>query len=243
MTSSVAHSPKVWGIESAPFHDRREAGVELSRALREYTGERPVVIALPRGGVPVGYEIARSLGAPLDVCIVRKLGVPWNPELGLGAIAEGGQIEVSHDVARAFSVSDAELAALIAVKRREVEDRVRLYRRGAPQVEIAGRTVLVVDDGIATGGTVRAALRALRAREPDKIVLATPVIPEDALERLSTSFDQVVCLVAPRELHSVGLWYRDFTQVSDEEVVGLLASARRHWAHEQAGEEVGRDLA
>jgi putative phosphoribosyl transferase len=243
MTSNVANSPSVWGVASAPFRDRRQAGVELSHALREYARERPIIVALPRGGVPVGYEIARALGAPLDVCIVRKLGVPWYPELGLGAVAEGGQIEVSHEMTRSLSISDAELAALVAVKRREVEERARLYRHGAPQAEIAGRTVLVVDDGIATGGTVRAALRALRAREPGKIVLAAPVIPEETLQQLAASVDQVVCLLAPADLHSVGLWYRDFTQVSDEEVVGLLAAARRQWASQHAHEGGGHALA
>jgi putative phosphoribosyl transferase len=228
MTFNVVTSPQPWGVASAPFPDRREAGIELSHALREYAGERPIVVALPRGGVPVGFEIAR---------------VPWYPELGLGAVAEGGQIEVSREMTRALSVSDAELAGLIAAKRREVEERARRYRQGTPQLEIKGRTVLVVDDGIATGGTARAALRALRTREPGKIVLATPVIAEETLAQLTALVDQVVCLLAPSNLHSVGLWYRDFTQVSDEEVVGLLASARRHWSREHAREEGGGALA
>jgi putative phosphoribosyl transferase len=210
-----------------PFRDRREAGSELAHALRSYAEERPIVMALPRGGVPVGYEIALALRAPLDVCIVRKLGVPWYPELGLGAVAEGGHIDVSREMIQALAISDAELAQLIALKRREVDERVARYRRGLPPPQLAERTVLLVDDGVATGGAVRAALRALRACRPSKIVLAAPVIPEDTLEQLAPSVEQIVCLVAPRYLQSVGLWYRDFTQVTDDEAVHLLAAARK----------------
>jgi putative phosphoribosyl transferase len=227
MTQTTSKAPMVWGIASVPFRDRRQAGGELAHALRSYAAERPIVIALPRGGVPVGYEIARSLRAPLDVCIVRKLGVPWYPELGLGAVAEGGHIDLSREMMQSLAISGAELAELVALKRREVEERVARYRSGLPLPELATSTVLLVDDGIATGGTVRAALGALRARHPAKIVLAAPVIAEDTLEQLAHSVDQIVCLVAPRDLHSVGLWYRDFTQVTDDEVVQLLAAARR----------------
>lgn len=227
MTQTTSNAPTVWGIASVPFRDRRQAGVELTHALRAYATEHPIVMALPRGGVPVGYEIARSLRAPLDVCVVRKLGVPWYPELGLGAVAEGGHIDVSREMIQSLAISDAEIAEMIALKRGEVEERVARYRRGLPPPELEARTVLLVDDGIATGGTVRAALRALRSRHPAKIVLAAPVIPEDTLEQLARSVEHVVCLAAPRYLHSVGLWYRDFSQVTDDDVVHLLAAARR----------------
>lgn len=210
------------------FTDRREAGRELARALRAHAGESPIVIGLPRGGVPVAYEVALSLEAPLDVWVVRKVGVPWQPELGAGAVAEGGVLYLSRDVMASVGVSEADLAAVIERERGEVERRVRRFRSGRPRPQLRDRTVIVVDDGIATGGTVRAALRAIQAESPRKVVLAVPVAAPATLEEMATEVDQVVCLLAPPTLQSIGAWYADFSQVDEDQVLRLLDEARSH---------------
>jgi putative phosphoribosyl transferase len=209
------------------FRDRRDAGARLAAALTSYGIERPVVVALPRGGVPVGEVVARALGAPLDVCVVRKLGAPSNPELGIGAVAEGGFVYLNEALVEQANLSDADLARAVAVKQREVDARVHRFRRGAPALAIRGRTVIVVDDGIAMGGTARAAIRALRALEPRKLVLAVPVGAADSVESLRRDVSEVVCLLPVNDLVAVGEWYDDFAQVSDDEVIGILERARR----------------
>jgi putative phosphoribosyl transferase len=214
------------------FSDRRAAGRLLAQELERYAPEAP--IALPRGGLPVGFEVASALRAPLDVWVVRKLGVPWDPELGMGAVAEGGSVYLSPDVVRQSGVSDAQLEELIEAKRREVEARIRLFRGSRARPNLRGRTVILVDDGIATGGTVAAALGAMRREGARKIVLAVPVAAADSLERLAESADEVVCLAAPRELGAVGNWYRVFHQVHDGEVLALLERARRGHASQRA---------
>lgn len=208
------------------FEDRRDAGLHLAQALRRYAPEHPVVVALPRGGVPVAFEVARALDAPLDLCVVRKLGVPWHPELGVGAIAEGGTLYVSREVLAQVELPARELEAVITQKRAEVEARVKKFRAAHPRVPIEGRTVILVDDGIATGGTVHAAVRALAAERPKRIVLAVPVAAPDAVAALKPEVDAVVSLMLPAELHAIGLWYEDFTQVTDDEVLELLARSR-----------------
>ena len=213
------------------FRDREEAGRKLAAALGAYAGARPVVLALPRGGVPVGYEIARTLKAPLDVWVVRKVGVPWQPELGVGAVAEGDYVYLSDEMIRQLGLSRDEIGAVVRARRREVAERVRRFRGEHPPVPLRGRTVIIVDDGIATGGTVRAAIRSIRARAPAEIVLAVPVAAPETVRALESEVERVVCLQTPTDLRAVGLWYVDFGQVSDDEVERLLDRARRPEAH------------
>jgi len=212
------------------FIDRAHAGQRLGEALQRYADGDTIVIALPRGGVTVGDEVAKALDAPLDVCVVRKVGVPWHQELGLGAVAEGGATYLTADVVEDVGISDKELASLVDAKRAEVEARVATFRGGRPRTDLSGRTVILVDDGIATGGTVRAAIRSVNAQHPRRVVLAVPVATPDAVEDLRGEVDEVVCLLAPPDLYAIGLWYEDFRQVSDDEVVRLLEAARRRSA-------------
>jgi putative phosphoribosyl transferase len=207
------------------FVDRRDAGRRLATRLAPLAGERPVVVALPRGGVPVAFEIARALRAPLDILAVRKLGAPANPEFAVGAIAEDGTQVVNAGVARRIGMSTQELEATIEREIAELRRRVARYRGGAAPVDVRGRTVIVVDDGIATGLTDLAAVRALRARGAARIVVAVPVGPAESVALVGAEADEVVCYMIPRELVGVGRWYRDFSAVSDEEVVALLAQA------------------
>jgi putative phosphoribosyl transferase len=208
------------------FRDRVEAGQDLAARLRPYRDLEPIVLGLPRGGVPVAYEVARELGAPLDVCVVRKIGAPMQPELGVGAVSEEGVVYLDHDAVRMLDISEDELAGLIEQKRAEVEERVLRFRHGLPPLDVRGRTVLLVDDGIATGGTARAAIQTLRARGAGRIVLAVPVGAADTLDALAAVADLVVC-PAPREaFYAVGLWYDDFRATTDEEVTALLDRAR-----------------
>lgn len=213
------------------FRDRQDAGRQLAAKLRPLAAERPIVVALPRGGVPVAYEIAGALHAPLDVLVVRKVGVPWHPELGVGAVSEGGYVELNEDVLAHVGLSDDELRAAIETKQREVAERVRLFRDGHPPQPLRGRVVVLVDDGIATGGTVRVAIRAIRAQTPKAIVLAVPVASPDVLDSLAPEVDQTVCLRMPGDLYAIGLWYLDFSQVADDQVVRLLEAARRDEAN------------
>jgi putative phosphoribosyl transferase len=208
------------------FTNREQAGRLLGEELRAYAGEDTIVLGLPRGGVPVAFEVARALRAPLDVRVVRKLGVPWHPELGVGAVAEEGHIDLNADVLKHVGLSEGELSRLIEAKRREVQERVQKFRAGRPQPELQGRTVILVDDGIATGGTVRAAIRSVRTHHPRQIVLAVPVAAPDTLADLAPGLDRIVCLMAPPNLYAIGLWYEDFQQVDDDEVAALLERAR-----------------
>jgi putative phosphoribosyl transferase len=213
------------------FADRKEAGQALAAVLDTYRAGDVVVLALPRGGVPVGYEIARALEAPLDVIVVRKLGAPDEPELGVGAVVDGDhpQTVINQEVVRALAVSPEYLANEIQAQLAEIRRRQEIYRKGRPAPQLAGRTVIVVDDGIATGGTVRAALRGVRRAAPAKLVLATPVAPLEALESLRTEVDDLVCLETPSDFEALGQFYYDFRQVSDEEVIDLLERANSGW--------------
>jgi len=210
----------------ALFVDRKEAGRRLAAALDRFTGGEPLVVALPRGGVPVGFEIARALGAPLDVLLVRKLGAPFNPEYGIGAIAEGGVRLVRRAEVELIGVSDEELEEVVARESAELERRRRLYRGDEEPHPVEGRTVILVDDGIATGGTAVVAAHALKARGAAKVVLAVPVAPPGSEERLAGDFDEIVCLEQPHGFFGVGQFYVDFGQVGDDEVVRLLEEAR-----------------
>ena len=210
------------------FKDRKDAGHRLAEALERFKGQDPVVLALPRGGVPVGLEVARALGAPLDVLLVRKIGVPGQEELALGAIVDGEHptFVLNENVAAMVGPSPAYVEAEKKRQLAEIERRKRLYRGDREAVDIRGRTVIVVDDGIATGATMKAALRGVRQAQPKRLVLAVPVAPREALAEFRNESDEVVCLETPEPFHAVGLHYADFGQTSDEDVVALLAAAR-----------------
>lgn len=209
-----------------PFADRADAGRRLGDLLRGRDLVDPVVLALPRGGVPVGYEVAAALGAPLDVLVARKIGAPFQPELGVGALAEDGPPIFDDATLAALGLTAADLAPTVAREQAELARRVQHYRGNRPALPVADRTVVLVDDGLATGATARAALRSLRARGPAFVILAVPVGPPDAARFMRPDADEVVLVDAPDRLSSVGQWYRDFTQTSDETVVALLAAAR-----------------
>jgi putative phosphoribosyl transferase len=208
------------------FRDRAEAGRALGAALAFLAPSKPLVLGLPRGGVPVAYEVARALDAPLDVWIVRKIGVPWQPELGVGAVAEGGFVQYSADVLSRVEIPDAVLREITEAERAEVESRVRKFRGTHPRPALRERTVIVVDDGIATGGTLRVALRAIRSEKPKALVLAAPVAPPDVMSRLAKEVDRAVVLKVPPDFSAVGRWYDDFAQVPDAEVRRLLQLRR-----------------
>ncbi|MET9856512.1 phosphoribosyltransferase [Streptomyces sp. NPDC006450] len=207
------------------FTDRVDAGQRLAEALRHLEAEDPVVLGLPRGGVPVAFQVARALDAPLDVIVVRKLGVPHHRELGFGAIGEGGVRVISEDIVRLSRVAQEDLAAVEHAEEAELARQGRRFRADRPRVALDGRSVIVVDDGIATGATAVAACQVVRAMGAARVVLAVPVAPPDAVARLRTEADDVVCLSTPRAFRAVGEWYQDFSQTPDEEVVALLARA------------------
>ncbi|MHC5702972.1 phosphoribosyltransferase [Streptomyces sp. ICN441] len=207
------------------FTDRVDAGQRLAGALGHLRGADPVVLGLPRGGVPVAYQVARALGAPLDVIVVRKLGVPYHRELGFGAIGEGGVRVISDDIVRRGHVSEKDVASVERAEAAELTRQAQRFRADRPRVGIEGRTVVVVDDGIATGATAAAACEVVRAQGAARVVLAVPVAPPDAVSWLRTLADEVVCLSTPRAFSAVGEWYRDFSQTPDEEVVALLAQS------------------
>lgn len=213
------------------FRDRREAGKRLAKQLEHLKGADPLVLALPRGGVPVGAEIARRLGAPLDVVVARKIGAPGQPELAVGAVAQIGEggtpaTVLNREVLRVLGIAEDMVARLREVQLREVIQRAARFRAGLPPLAVAGRTVILVDDGIATGATVEAAIAALRPLGPGRIVVAVPVAPRDTLERLRGEADAVVCLSEPSDFLAIGAFYADFDQVEDAEVVRLLAECR-----------------
>ena len=207
------------------FRDRSEAGLALARDLAGLAGEQPVVVALPRGGVPVAFEVANALSAPLEVFAVRKLGAPSNPEYGVGAVAEDGTAVLDRQAAVAVGMSSQMLGAVVEREVAELRRRVDRYRAGRPMLSLAGRTVVLVDDGIATGVTDLAAVRAVRKLSPRRIVLAVPVAAPESLRHLAAEADEVVCPHIPRDFGGVGRWYADFSQVTDEQVLDLLARA------------------
>ena len=208
------------------FQDRQDGGRQLAGMLRRYRGQQAVVLGLPRGGVVCAYEVARALDAPLDVLLVRKLGAPYHPELAIGAIAEGGTLVLDERVAE-MGISTAQIEELKRTEAAELARRMARFRGDRPALDVEGRTVILVDDGIATGNTALAAIRALRRSHPRRIVLATPVGAADAIDALGREVDEVVCLEVPAELYAIGLWYANFDQVGDEEVVALLERAQR----------------
>jgi putative phosphoribosyl transferase len=209
-----------------PLPDRKAAGERLAERLLHYQDQSPVVLALPRGGVPVAFEIAQRLRAPLDVLIVRKVGAPSNPEYGLGAVVEGGTRYLDEPRIRAAGYTVRDLGPTIAREAAEVERRAREYRGGSAPAPLKDRTVILVDDGVATGGTVLAALQAVRSQGPRRIVLALGVAPPDTVDNLRPVVDELVVLLTPSVFFAVGEWYHRFSQVSDEEVRRLLERSR-----------------
>ncbi|HEU4736749.1 MAG TPA: phosphoribosyltransferase family protein [Solirubrobacterales bacterium] len=213
------------GRQPGRFSSRRDAGRQLAAALLPLAAERPVVIGLPRGGVPVAEEVAVALGAVLEVLAVRKIGAPGNPEYGIGAIAEDGTRVLDRGAVAALEIDDDTMAAIVARESAELSRRVEAYRGGRAAIALRGRTAIVVDDGVATGVTDTAALRAARRREPRRLVLAVPVCAPDSAARLRAEADELVCLIEPEPLYGVGQWYEDFAQVADAGVLAALARA------------------
>jgi predicted phosphoribosyltransferase len=205
------------------FRDRQDAGIQLAARLLRYAGDPTVVVlGLPRGGVPVAYQVARRLDAPLDVFVVRKLGVPGHRELAMGAIATGGVRVLNPEVVTALRINEPVIAAVATQEQIELERQERVYRGNVPFPGLAGRIVIVVDDGLATGSTMRAAVRALRQMQPARIVVAAPVAAAETCRSLAAEADEVVCVSTPELFHAVSMWYQEFSQTTDEEVRTLL---------------------
>ncbi|MEA5550383.1 phosphoribosyltransferase [Anabaena cylindrica UHCC 0172] len=206
------------------FHSRTEAGQILAQHLTAYAHrEDLLVLGLPRGGVPVAFEVAKTLNAPLDVCIVRKLGVPGHKELAMGAIAGGGMGVLNYDVINALGIDREVIEIVAAEELQELQRRDRTYRGDAPPLNVKNKTVILIDDGIATGSTMRAAITILKQQQPTKIVVAVPVAPTSTYQELQLEVDEIVCLQTPKQMSAIGFWYEDFSQTTDEEVRALLA--------------------
>ncbi|MHA1364391.1 MAG: phosphoribosyltransferase [Candidatus Freyarchaeota archaeon] len=208
------------------FRDRVEAGTKLAKELQAYKRENPVVLAIPRGGVVVGYEVARELGAPLDIVIPRKIPSPHNPELGVGAVAQDGTVIINQQIKEYLNVSDEYIQEEAERQIREIERRMRTYRGDREPFPVKDRVVILVDDGIATGVTMRAAIRSLRKQTPRKIVVAVPVAPPRTIKKIEEEADEVVCLLAYEPFEAVGQFYMDFRQTTDSEVINLLQKSK-----------------
>jgi putative phosphoribosyl transferase len=208
------------------FADRRQAGSILAHQLRSYAGRSDVIVlGLPRGGVPVAFEVAQALDVPLDVFLVRKLGAPGHEELAMGAIASGDVVVINDEVVRALNIGNDEVSVEVASEREELARREIVYRNGRRPVDVGGKTVILIDDGLATGSTMHAAVIALRQKKPVKIVVAVPVGAASTCAEFREIADECVCAIAPEDFRAVGLWYDDFAQTSDDEVCDLLARA------------------
>lgn len=208
------------------FEDRADAGRELAKRLEGYRDLNPIILGIPRGGVPVAFEIAMALNAPLDIAIARKLGAPFQPELGIGAIAPGGIRIVDEFFTSMIRIPDEEIETIIARETIEMERRLELFRNGTSAPILEGRVVILVDNGIATGVTTRAAARSVRLQKPAKLVLAVPVCAPETARNLRDEVDEFVCISTPTDFRAVGVWYQDFSQVSDDEVLAILEQAR-----------------
>lgn len=217
----------------AAFVDRADAGARLAEEIKRRRYPSPVVLALPRGGVAVGYEIARRIDAPLDVVVARKLGAPFQPELAIGAIAPGGVVVVDRSAIDYLGIKRETIEGIVEAETVEMRRREAAYHVGIDRPEIVGRTAILVDDGIATGMTAEAAILSIRRRDPGRLVLAVPVCAAETMERLRTLVDDVICLMTPQDFRAVGLWYEDFSQLTDAQVIDMLSSA-----HEGYGRKI-----
>lgn len=216
----------------ALFKDRRDAGKQLAQELIAYAGGSDVIVlALPRGGVPVAYEVARALNAPLDIFIVRKLGLPGHEELAIGAIASGGIRVLNHDIVQGLQIQQTLIETVTHQELQELERRERAYRGDRPLPDVGGRTVILVDDGLATGASMRAAVAALRAQNPARIVVAVPTAAQETCQAFEPEVDEIVCAMTPEPFYGVGRWYENFSQTTDEEVRALLEEAARQLQH------------
>lgn len=210
------------------FASRQDAGLRLAEQLTAYTHDPNVLIlALPRGGVPVAYEVAKALSAPLDVMIVRKLGVPYDEEFAMGAIASGGATILNEDLIRRLHISKPAVDEVIATEKKELARRETTYRDNLPFPTIHGKTIILIDDGVATGATMRAAMKAIKQQKPLRLIVAIPVAPQDTYENLIELADKVICLLIPEDFYAVGQWYDDFDQTTDNEVITLLKQAKQ----------------
>ena len=218
-------------MKTLMFENRRDAGRKLASALihRGYKGKNTLVLGIPRGGLVVAEEVSKTLSANLDVIVTRKLRAPYQPELGVGAIVDGDHVILNEELVRAVGASQDYLNREIAFQKEEIHRRLRFYRGNQPAPEIVGKTIIVVDDGIATGYTFRASLESLRERHPDHLMAAAPVAARDSVEMLTAFADEIVCLHTPLSFYAVGAWYQNFDQVSDEEVAAILRRNRSSW--------------
>ena len=224
--------------ENVVFQDRADAGYRLARELQPYTGRKSVIVlGIPRGGVPVAFEVAKALQAPLDIFVSRKLGVPGQEELAFGAVACGGVRVLDREIVEGVGISEESIKEITQRARKELERRERLYRGGRPPLAIEGQTVLLVDDGIATGSSMRAAINALRQRKPARLVVAVPVAPQSTYNQLKHEVDELVCLQIPKYFYAIGQFYEDFSQISDDEVTGLLRLAAEPTVQNVQGED------
>lgn len=217
------------------FQNRTSAGKQLAKQLSRYANENPVILALPRGGVPVGYEIANLLQAPLDIIVTRKIGLPYQREFGIGAIAEGNIHVFDHKILAMLGLSSQDLDDEIHKETTELERRVKTYRGKIKPPHIKNRTVMLVDDGLATGVTARAAIKAVKKLKPKKIIFASPVCAFTSLQEIRSLVDDVICLATPLDLMAIGLWYKQFDQTTDKEVLELLEKNKRALRHEKPG--------
>jgi len=210
------------------FTHRTDAGRQLAAALERFKSAKPVVLALPRGGVPVAYEVAKALDAPMDLVLVRKIGAPWQPELAIAAVVDGGRPEtvINQDIVDQLNIPPSYIEEQAAAELEEIERRRQRYLADRPRVDVAGRTAIVIDDGIATGATMEAALHATRRAGPKRLILAVPVAPPETIERLRAEVDEIVCPQSPKPFGAIGLFYAEFHQLSDDEVVDLLQRAK-----------------
>ncbi len=220
------------------FHNRREAGQQLAQRLIHYREEKPIILALPRGGVVIGFEIAQVLEAPLDIIIARKIGAPSQPELGIGAIAPGGIRILNEYAIHVLDISEEQIEHITAQELKEMHRRLNLYRGNRPFPEIRDHTIILVDDGIATGVTAQAAIQSIRRQKPNRIILAVPVAPPETVAKLGPQVDEVFCIITPPSMRAISLWYDDFQQTTDEEVIALLDCSWGKKGNRKAGERV-----